>query len=305
MDRLQTLAIYQRVCESHSFTKAAVSLNLPRSTVTQAIQRLEQQLNMQLLQRTTRQVRLTESGTAVLEKARQLLADWDELAGLFAEDHQPSGVLRISVPTHFARMLIIPALAEFRQRYPGIELNIGVTDSRVDLLESGVDLVLRAGPLNDSNLIGRDLGAIPIVTLASPGYLQQFGVPLCPDDLNEHQMVGYVLPSSGRVEPLEFLLEGKYQKLMLPHPITTNGSDAYIAAGLAGMGLVQVPVYGIAQYLQQGLLQRVLADYPPSAMPIAMLYPKNRNTSQRLQVFIDWLSQTIREQVPLQRGVPR
>ncbi|WP_428243214.1 LysR family transcriptional regulator [Gynuella sp.] len=297
MDRLQTLAIFQRVCEAHSFTRAAVSLNLPRSTVTQAVQRLEQQLGVPLLLRTTRQVRVTSEGEAILEKARHLLSDWEELSTLFSQETQPTGMIRVNMASRFARLLVIPKLPEFYRRFPGIELNIGVSDIRVDMIEQGVDLLIRAGTLQDSGLIARPLPALPNMTLASPDYLARFGVPDCLEALQGHQMVGYVLPSSGRVEALEFQERDGYRELVLPHPFTTNSTDAYITAGLAGLGLVQVPVYGVIDDLKHGRLIEVLNQNPPASMAVSMLYPAKRRSSRHLRVFMDWLSEVITEQL--------
>ncbi|GAB1097891.1 MAG: LysR family transcriptional regulator [Shewanella algae] len=298
MDRLQTLNIFRRVAETRSFTKAANLLNLPRSTVTQAVQRLEQQLKVQLLVRTTRQVRLTEQGEQVLDKASALLADWDDLQGLFAKESCPAGLLRINMPARLARLLILPALPEFHQCYPDIELELGVSDPRIDIIGEGVDLAMRAGTLEDSNLIARSLGSFEIVTLASPDYLARFGVPQTPSQLSNHKMVGYLLPASGRIEPLEFRQEGKYHQYTLPQSIRTNGTDAYIAAGLAGFGLIQVPTYGIAPHLQSGALVPVLQQYPPQAMPLSLIYPRKRHPSHRLKLFIDWLVQRFGDKLP-------
>ncbi|AJQ92878.1 LysR family transcriptional regulator [Gynuella sunshinyii] len=297
MDRLQTLAIFQRVCEAHSFTSAAASLNLPRSTVTQAVQRLEQQLGVPLLLRTTRQVSVTAEGEVILEKARHLLSDWEELSTLFSQDTQPMGIIRVNMPSRFARLLVIPQLPEFHQRFPGIELNIGVSDIRVDMIEQGVDLLIRAGTLQDSGLIARPLPALSNITLASPDYLARFGTPESLEALQGHEMVGYVLPSSGRVEALEFRDNDGYRELVLPHPVTTNSTDAYIAAGLAGLGLVQVPVYGIIDDLKHGRLIEVLSQHPPASLPVSMLYPARRRSSRHLRVFMDWLSDVVARQI--------
>lgn len=293
MDRLRTLAIFQRVSESRSFTQAAASLNLPRSTVTQAIQRLEQQMQTQLLVRTTRQVSLTNEGELFLSKARQLLAEWDELESLFNPQQEASGPLRVDLPSRLARLVVIPALADFHRRYPEIELHLSITDKPIDLIKEGVDAVLRAGELQDSTLIAKRLGKMPQITVASPEYLERFGTPSHPDDLAEHRMIGFALPSNGRIEPLEFYLNGSYQQHSLAHPLVTNGADAYMAAALAGFGLVQAPRYDVEHQLASGELVEVLAEYPPESLPLAVLYPWTRHHSRRVKYFIDWLAELI------------
>ncbi|WKE65019.1 LysR family transcriptional regulator [Gallaecimonas kandeliae] len=300
MDRLQSLAVFQRVCEAQSFTKAAASLNLPRSTVTQAVQRLESQLRVPLLVRTTRQVNLTREGEALLAKARQLLADWDELEALFQPQAQPGGILRIDLPSRLARLVVIPALPGFHDAYPQIQLHIGISDKPIDLVQEGVDAVLRAGPLQDSNLVARRLGEIPLVTVASPGYLARFGTPQHPEQLDGHQMVGYASPSSGRIDPFEYHDGSQYCHRMLPHPITTNGADAYMAAALAGLGLAQCPSYDARRHLVSGHLQELLAAYPPKPMPLAILFPQRGQLSRRVQLFADWLAGQLRAQAVTQ-----
>ncbi|MFM2483590.1 LysR family transcriptional regulator [Celerinatantimonas yamalensis] len=289
MDRLQLLEVFQRVAESQSFTKAAVILDLPRSTITQAVQRLEQQLGAQLLVRTTRRVQLTDEGQTILKQSAQMLQDWEEFAQQFSLNKHLSGRLRVSMPSRFARKVVIPALGEFQRRYPAIELVIHVADYAVDLVAEGIDLAIYAGELPDSNLIGYQLGQLPIKTLASPYYLQRFGIPHHPEQLSSHQMVGYVLSESEQIEPLEFYVDGKYQYYRLAHPVTTNGSDAYFQAAITGLGLIQSPTYGVREQLDSGQLVEVLADYPAAALPISLVYPKKRYSSRRLQVFIEYL----------------
>ncbi|MEJ2044602.1 MAG: LysR family transcriptional regulator [Reinekea sp.] len=291
MDNLQALSIFQRVSETLSFTKAASSLNLPRSTVTQAIQSLEGRLKVPLFVRTTRQVRLTEQGELVLQKAAQLLSDWDELSCLFVQNSQPGGKIRVSLPARLARLVILPALSDFHARYPDIKLDLHISDLRVDLIEQGMDLAFRAGPLPDSSLIARPIGPMAIKTLASPDYLARCGIPEHPDDLEGHQMVGFILPANGRVEPLEFKVNGQYQQRTLPYWITSTGTDAYLAAAVSGFGLVQVPAYGVGQQLASGELVEVMPDYPAEPLPLAMIYPNRHYLNKRLRLFMDWLTE--------------
>lgn len=293
MDRLRTLAIFLRVCDARSFTRAASSLNLPRSTVTQAVQRLENQLKVQLLVRTTRQVSLTQEGEAFSHKARQLVADWEELETLFLPGRPPGGTLHLNLPTRLARLVVVPKLAQFQQRYPGITLQLSIADQPIDLVKDGVDAVLRAGPLKDSSLIAKPLGQMPQATLASPSYLARHGIPEHPAELTRHRMVAFALPSNGRIEPLEFMVEGSYQPQMLAFDLSTNGADTYVAAGLAGFGLIQGPRYDLKEQVDKGLLVEVLADYPPPPMPLAILYPQKRHQSQPLRLFADWLGQLV------------
>lgn len=209
MDRIDLFRIFTRVVECSSFTRAAATLGLPRSSVSAAVIELEDRVGARLLHRTTRQVSVTQDGTAFYERCLGLIADVEETEGLFRHTaSKPSGRLKIDVPGRIGRLIIIPALPDFLEQYPEITVELGVTDRAVNLIEDSVDCVLRVGPLSDSGLIARSIGQLPLVNVASPLYLERHGTPQTPDELEGHWAVNYASPSTGRVEDWEWLENG-------------------------------------------------------------------------------------------------
>lgn len=240
MDRLDSMRVFLRVAETGSFTKAADLLDMPRATVSAAVQQLEAQLGSRLLHRTTRQVQLTHDGSVVLERCRHLLEDMEELESLFRDGSRASGRLKVDVPSRVARLLIAPALPEFFRQHPDIELELGSSDRSVDLVQEGVDCVLRVGQLGNSSLVARRLGEMQLINCASPAYLEEHGEPRTPADLDRHWAVNYASPSSGRVLPWEYREDGRTLTRALRSRVTVNNAESYIACCLSGLGLIQI-----------------------------------------------------------------
>ena len=191
-----------------------------------------------------------------------------------------------------ARTFIIPALGDFRGRYPGIELVLADGDRFVDLVHEGFDCVLRSGDLANSSMIGRRLALLHEATVASPDYIARIGMPKTLDDLKSqgHQMVCFLSGADDQPIPLDFTIDGKVCDVMLPASISVTGADSYAACAAAGLGIVQVPRYRVADDLGSGKLVEILPDCPPDPMPVSILYPQNRQLSVRVRVFVDWLS---------------
>ncbi|MET1077721.1 MAG: LysR family transcriptional regulator [Pseudomonas sp.] len=291
MDKFQAMRVFARVVELRAFGKAADSLHLPPASVTTLVKQLEAHLGVQLLQRTTRQVNPTPDGMAFYQRCIQLLADLEETESFFTEARQnPQGRLRVDLPGSLGRLVVVPALAEFCTRYPRVALEVGISDRPVELIREGVDCVLRAGDIHDDSLVSRSLPPLPQRTCASPAYLAAHGTPLTLEQLAGHQAVNFFSPRSGRLFDLEFVREGQLVRLQLPGAVAVNGADAYVAAGEAGLGLIQAPDYHVAAQLRAGTLCEVLADSPPPDMPLALLYPAQRQLSRRVRVFVDWLA---------------
>lgn len=291
MDRLQSMRLYARIVELGSFTAAADDLNLPRATVTHAIKQLEARLGAPLLQRTTRRVRATRDGETYYGHCLRLLADVDEVEADFREALvQPKGRLRVDLPTSLARSLVIPALRDFFARFPLIQLDMGTGDRFVDLVREGVDCVLRIGELGDSGMIGRRVGMLEQVTVASDAYVRRHGLPASLAALQDgHLAVNWVSPTTHRAEPLEFMVGRKRRTIALPGCVSVSGVDAYLGCCEAGLGMAQMPSYRIGDMLKSGHLCRVLPQYPPPSLPMTVLYPQQRQMPARLRVFIDWL----------------
>jgi DNA-binding transcriptional LysR family regulator len=293
MDRFQEMQVFVRVLERRSFTQAAEDLLIPRATATNAVKRLERRLGTRLLERTTRAVAPTQDGAAYYERCVRLLADLDEAEGAF-RGTEPAGLLRVNLQPTLARHFVFPALPAFLARYPRIQLHVGEGDRLVDLVREGIDCVLRAGNLQDSSMVARRAADLEQVTVASPAYLDRAGEPLTLSDLARHQAVHYVSTATGRPYPLEFQGPDGVRTVTPPASVSVMGADAYAAAALAGLGLVQVPRYRVEDELADGRLRLVLPDLPPPPLPVSVLYPQQRQLSARVRVFADWLVDCLR-----------
>lgn len=290
MDRVDLFRIFTRVAEAGSFTHAAHTLGLPRSSVSAAIQELEARLGTRLLNRTTRRVALTADGEAFYARAQNLLADFEETEGLFRQSGAtPSGRIRVDLPGRVGRLIVAPALPAFLAAYPGIDIELGVRDRAVDLVEDGIDCALRVGPLADSGLIARRLGELELINVASPGYLAAHGTPETPSDLDRHHAVAYASPTTGRVEPWEWIDNGQVLTRSLRARLTVNSAEALIAGALAGLGLIQIPAYDVADHIAGGRLIEVMPEHRAEPLPVSLVYPHRRQLSHRLRAFLGWL----------------
>lgn len=290
MDRLDRMTLFVRVVDRRSFSAAAADLSLSRSTATEAIKRLEADLGVRLLERTTRHVTATLDGRAYYERCITILSEVEEADNAF-RDARPRGLLRIDAHPLLTRTFLLPHLPDFLTRYPELDLHIGQGDRLVDLVREGVDCVIRAGELPDSGMISRRLTTIAEVTCASPAYLEKHGSPRSPDDLSRHLCVGFVSSRTGEVMPLEFMEGDSVRFVNLPSRVTVNNSDTMTDLARLGFGLIQAPRYRLERDLEQGALVEVLPDYPPSPTPLTALYPQNRQTSARVRVFLDWVAE--------------
>ncbi|MBB4099358.1 LysR family transcriptional regulator [Sphingomonas kyeonggiensis] len=257
--------------------------------MTRAIQQLEAHLGTRLLERTTRAVRPTDDGNIYYGRCVRLLADLDEVESGFRAS-EPKGPLCVDMQGTLARFFVLPALPDFIRQHPAVEIRLSETDRMVDLVEEGVDCVLRAGVLPDSSLVGRKVAESAQLTLGSPVYFERFGLPLTLDDLNGHRMVAYAASASGQPYALDFEVKGVVREVMLPFDVTVRGAEIYTAAGVAGLGIIQVPRYRVQQQIEAGELVPVLQHTPPPRMPISVLHPGHRNISPRTRVFADWLA---------------
>ncbi|WP_337841629.1 LysR family transcriptional regulator [Rheinheimera sp.] len=292
MDRILQMQIFVRVAELGSFSRAAEQLGLPKTSVSEAVQQLEHSLGSRLLHRTTRRVELSSDGQQFLRRCSELLHELEELQQLFKPgDQQLNGVLRIDMPTGLAKNLVLPKLPAFLQQHPDLQLQLSSTDRRVDLIAEGFDAIVRVGALKDSSLIARPLGQMNQINCVSPAYIQRFGTPTRLDDLGRHQLVNYSQQLSGQKAEFEYQQGTEVKRIRMHSQITVNNTEAYSAACLAGLGLIQLPESGARPYLQSGQMIQVLADFNAPAMPVNLLYAHRKLMSRNLRVFSDWLSQ--------------
>ena len=292
MDRLDSMRLLVRVVERQSFSAAASDLGVPRSSATTAIKHLEERLGARLLQRTTRHVTPTLEGESYYRRCKAILAEVEDAEGALTGS-ELRGLLRIDVHGPMARTFILPELPAFLERHPALTLYIGEGDRFVDLVREGYDCVVRAGEVADSDMIVRRLGTAQEGTFASPAYIERHGMPRSLGDLRNHEMIGFASSRTGQVLPLEFTTEGKVEATVLPCRVTVTNSDTYAALARLGFGLMQAPRYRYAEDLAAGRLVEVLREYPPSPMPISVLYPESRQLSPRVRVFINWLVEIV------------
>ena len=292
MDQLSAMRAFSRVVEVGSFTRAAELLDMPKATLTKLIQGLETHLRTQLLHRTTRRVNVTPDGAAYYERAMRLLADLEELDGSMTQSQtSPAGKLRVDVSAAVARLCIVPALSGFQKRYPDIRIDLGVTDRPVDLIAENVDCVIRAGDLKDQSLIARRIAELEFATCASTGYIEQRGEPRHPRDLETtHFVVGYFSTRTGRPYPLTFNLGNERLEFPGRSLIAVNDGNAYVAAGLAGLGVIQAPRFMMRHEMAAGSLRPVLTEWRTDTLPLYVVYPPNTHLSNRLRVFVDWVA---------------
>ena len=294
MDRIELYRVFVRVVDCAGFTRAANQLNLPRSTVSEAVRTLEQRLGTRLLHRTTRQVTPTQDGLLFHARCQQLIADADEAEQLFRQSPQAlSGRIKVDVPGRIGRLIIAPALPTFLQAFPQIDVELGMTDRSIDLIEDGVDCALRVGPLQDSRLVARSMGQLPLINVASPAYVERHGLPTHPSQLGTHWGVLYASPGNGRVEAWEWRENGVLRSQPLAGRVTVNSAEAYIACCIAGLGMIQIPAYDVRAELAAGSLLEVMPAYRADPMPMHLLFPHRRHPSQRLRVFVEWMQQVL------------
>lgn len=292
MDRLLAMKVFTRVVETNGFTRAAESLQLPKATVTTLIQGLETRLGVKLLNRTTRHVSVTSDGAAYYERCVQLLSEIEEAEQSVGKNRrQPTGRLRVEVSASLGRLVIAPALSQFFARYPDIRIELGCTDRVVDLVEEGVDCAVRAGELTHPNLVARRISEFHLVTCATPDYLSRYGMPHEPHDLEQHQCIRYFSGSPGKA--YEFGFSNARESLSIPveSPVVSNDGDTYMAIGLSGLGIVQVPHFMAREAIASGQLVVLLPGWRSETIPIHAVYPQNRHLSAKVRVFVDWVTE--------------
>jgi len=296
MNRLQLMQIFARVVEMHSFGRAAESLSLPPSRVTRAVKELEAFLGVRLLQRTTRHISLTADGSVYYDHCRRLLADIEAVEASFpGSAGQPRGRLRVDMTLSLARLVVLPVIKDFQSRFPDVELTLTAADRTVELVQEGIDCVIRAGTPEDSpTLVAKRIGAFEWVTCASPEYLALHGTPASLDALADHESVGYLSSRTGRSLDWNYVVDGESRSIRMRERLVVNDTDAYVECGLQGLGLIRPGSYMALPHLKTGRLQRVLTEYRAPAVPLSVIYPKNRHLSPTVRAFVDWIGDVVR-----------
>ena len=302
MDRFDAMQAFARVVEAGSFTRAAETLHMSKTSVTQLVQQLEARLRVKLLNRTTRKVNLTADGAVYYERVVRLLDDLDDAeTSLSSASTVPRGRLRVDVPSPLARLILLPALPVFHARYPDIQIDMGVSDRIVDLIGEKVDCVVRGGELTDQSLMARRVGDLQLGVYAAPSYLVRLGTPAHPRELEDshHRIVGFLWARSGKALPYAMHRAGESIHIQGRYVLAVDDGNAYLAAGLAGMGVLWLPDYMSAPHVAQGELVALFEEWRLDPMPMYVAFPPNRHISIKLRVFIDWVAELMAQHAPI------
>jgi len=294
MSRLESMQMFVRVAELGSFTRAAEAMGLQKATVSMAIRQLEDQIGTRLLHRTTRKVQLTQDGRAFYERCRDLLAQVEDVQSMFQRRSQSlRGRLRVDMPSGIAQDHVIPSLRRFLREHPLLEVEISSTDRKVDVIREGFDCVLRIGAVEDTSLIARPLGRFRLLNCVSRSYIEEHGMPRTLNDLSSHWLVHYVTTLGGKSPGFEYFDGKTYRTVAMNGPVTVSSADAYRAACLAGLGIIQAPAVGLQRLIQRGELIEVLSDLRAEPMPVSFVYAHRRNVSRRVQAFMAFVSEIL------------
>lgn len=289
MDKLESMQVYVCVVDTHSFARAAEVLGLPRSTVSRVIKELESWLGIQLLQRTTRKLSVTADGRRYYDESKRLLADIAMMESSFpGRAAQPKGRFKVGMPQSLARHCIIPRLPAFLHQYPELEVRLCSSDNVEDIIQEGYDCVIRTGRIEDSTtLVARPLANFRWVILASPDYIAAHGKPDSVDSLERHHAVGYLNHRTGRTTDWLFTLDDGDCAIRMKETLIVDDTDAYIQAGIQGLGLIRVASYLVAPCLQSGALVLCMENLTFD-LPLSLVYPQNRYLPPAVRAFYDW-----------------
>lgn len=294
------MQIFSRVVEAGSFAKAAKTLSIPRSTVSRSIQDLETTLGVSLLQRTTRSLRLTPNGSLYYDHCQHILQEIEGVEAALSDNAaQPRGQLRVDMTSSFARTVVLPVIDGFLSRYPDLDIILTLGDRPVDLIQEGLDCVVRAGtPQSSALLVARGIGSFEWITCASPGYLKRHGTPLSLESLAHHRVVEFHSGRTGRAVDWRFTAADGEQVIGIRGRLAVNDTDAYISCGLEGLGLIRIASFLAAPHLKAGRLVRVLAEHQGPQVPLSVLYPRNRHLSPAVRAFVDWMTGLLHNTAP-------
>ncbi|WP_244068036.1 LysR family transcriptional regulator [Bradyrhizobium sp. Ce-3] len=290
MDRIDAMQAFVAVADLEGFAPAARKLGLSPSAITRLIAALEERLGARLLQRTTRQVTLTDAGSRYLERARRILADVEEAEdAVESERTRPEGRLVISAPFGFGRLHVSPVVSAYLKRYPDVGVDLRLSDRRINLVEDGVDLAVRLGHLPDSTLVARHVGQMRRIVVASAGYLRLRGEPKRPADLTAHDTIQFGAMTA--TPDWRFMEDGQEIRITPMPRFTSNSSDAAIQFAEQDGGLTRVMAYQAAESLKAKRVRIVLAAFEQPPVPIHVVYPTSRLLSAKVRTFIDLVTE--------------
>lgn len=282
---LDDALIFTRVVECHSFTSAAMTLNMQKSTVSRRIAQLEERLGVRLLNRTTRKLRLTEVGQAYYERCRQIMQEFAEAEQAIMQlQSEPTGLLRVSSPIEFGQLFLGRVVGEFMRSYPAIQVEVELTTRTIDPVEEGIDVVIHRGRLQDSSLVARPMMTSPRQLFASPDYLARYGMPERPEDLTRHRCIN-TLMDGGR----KWHFNEPNVSVQISPVLTANNITFAREVAIAGAGIINVPAFIAEPYVEQGVLSRVLEHVVLPSTELYALYPSRRFQAMKVKAFIDFM----------------
>ncbi|MDB5963324.1 MAG: LysR family transcriptional regulator [Massilia sp.] len=289
MDLIASMKMYAAVVDGGSFAAAADRLDVSRAMVSKQIQKLEEHLGTRLMNRTTRRLSITETGRAFYERSVQILADVEEAEQIAGQmTRSPQGVLRVTIPLSYGQHRLAVIIGAYTQAYPSVQLDIALSDRKVDLVEEGFDVAIRIGALPQSDLIARKLGGVRSIACASPAYLARHGTPATPYELSGHACLGYSLTGGGA----DWRFEGPDGPVIVPisGPIKADNGDIIALAAAGGAGIAFQPEFIVEAELAAGRLLRVLPGWHSAELGVYAVYPSRKHLSAKVRTFVDFLA---------------
>ena len=299
MDQLGAMRAFVRVVQTGSFSAVGRELNSTQATISKKVAALETKLGVKLLTRSSRDVSLTQAGTDYYEQCVVMLAELDEIeARVRSQVAKPQGRLRVSAPIAFGRLVIAPIIGEFLAMYPDIKVDMLLGDRHVDLVAEGVDLAIRARQLEDSSLVARHLFDNPMLLVASPEFLELHGAPREPIDLKRHNCIVYSLFRS--INSWHFSRDGKEFTVPVSGSFQSDNGDTNLEVALAGVGIIQLPIWMVGEHLQSGRLIQLLPDYQTDKIPLNALYPQSRYVPLKVRSFVEFMKEKLADNAVFQ-----
>ena len=296
MRNLNALLVFVKVAETRSFTLAAQRLGLTSSAISKSIARLEQELGVKLLTRSTRLVNLTGEGASFFERCQQILTEIENAeTAVTSSTATPKGRLRLQMPVGFGRRVVVPKMWEFTQRYPELTVDIELSDRLVDLNYEAVDAVIHIGPVIDDRVVVHKLCSLSFAAYASPNYLAKHGIPKSPDDLDHHQCLAYLRPMTGDHREWKFMKDGKDFSRVVSGALNINNAETLLEAAIAGAGIVMVSDFIAGNALRSGKIQRILSDYVVAGPEVSVLHLPRSTLAAKVRVLMDYLKTIIED----------
>jgi LysR family transcriptional regulator for bpeEF and oprC len=296
MRNLNALLVFVKVAETRSFTLAAQRLGLTSSAISKSIARLEQELGVKLLTRSTRLVSLTGEGASFFDRCKQILTEIEDAeTAVTATTATPKGRLRLQMPVGFGRRVIVPRMWEFTQRFPELSVDIELSDRLVDLTYEAVDAVVHIGTVTDDRVVSHRLCNLSFAAYASPEYLAKNGTPQSPDELDQHQCLAYLLPLTGDHREWRFTKNGQDHSRVVSGALNINNAESLIEAAVAGAGIVMVSDFIAGNAMRSGKIQRILSDYVVAGPEVSVLHLPRSTLAAKVRVLVDYLKSIIED----------